>query len=115
MGPSSASSQYLEGREAGIFPPLIIDAEGIEICQDLATEMPPHTSCCHTAGTPTPNPDLTAGSPRPGGLCSKKMIVLVRCRMNIEAIHASAVKSFRRKTTGIQYLQVMNLSVNITH
>lgn len=35
--------------------------------------------------------------------------------MHIEVIYASAVKSFRRKTTGIQYLRVMNLSVNITH
>lgn len=43
------------------------------------------------------------------------MILLVRWRMHIEAIHASAAKSFRRKTTGIQYLRVMNLSVNITH
>lgn len=41
--------------------------------------------------------------------------MLVRCRMHIEAIPPSAVKSFRRNTTSIQYLRVMNLSVNITH
>lgn len=43
------------------------------------------------------------------------MNLLVRWRMHIEAIHASAAKSFRRKTTGIQYLRVMNLPVNVTH
>lgn len=71
--------------------------------------LPPYFRC------PTPGPHLAAGSPTPGGLGSKKMIVFVRWRMHTEAIHASAVKSFRRKTTGIQYLRVMNLSVNITH
>lgn len=77
--------------------------------------MSAHTSCHHTAGAATPIPDLAADSPPSGGLCSTKMIVLVKWRVHIETIHTSAVKSFRRKTTGIQYLQVMNLSVNITH
>lgn len=35
--------------------------------------------------------------------------------VHIEAIHTYAGKSFRTKTAAIQYLPVMNLSVNITH
>lgn len=77
--------------------------------------MSTHTSCHHTAGAATLISDLAAGSPPSGGLCSAEMIVLIKWRVRIETINTSAVKSFRRKTTGIQYLQVMNLSVNITH
>lgn len=70
--------------------------------------MSPLTSGCCVAGRcphPAPpwQPLLLSG-----WALLQKMIVLVRRRMHIEAIHASAAKSFRRKTTGINIFKLMN-------
>lgn len=90
------------------------NAEVREVCQDSVTGTSTYTSCHRTAVALPQALDLAAASPLPGRLCSQKTVLFVRWRMHAEPVHIYAGKSFRTKITAIQYLQVINLSVNMS-
>lgn len=106
----------LEKREgaAGVLPPLIVGAELIE-CVRTWWQKCLHTRHATVLWCPAPGPDLAAGSPPPGRLCSQKTIVLVRWGCILGPSTRMLGSPFRTKTAAIQYLPVTNLSVNITH